>query len=412
MSDATLSRTECLTRLSGHMKAERYSRSIVLSYAWLANRFLTYLERRHVCIETISHADVTTYLSNLRQVRNPHLRVSPPQKRQHQAAILMLLRRIHPNWPPRIAPCTQREIFHAEVIEGYDTMMNEIRGLADGTRKRCRAEVARFLNWLGDRADKDTLRSITISDIDAFIDWRSAVLRRITLAANIATVRGFLVYLENTDRLSSTLSILVELPKIYALEGIPSALRADEVQKVLNAARRDSAPQAKRDLAIVTLLTTYGLRGGEITKLKLEDIDWRNNVLRICHSKTFAHSELPLLPEPSEAVLDYLRHERPKTQRREVFLRIKAPFCRLTVTALHAVLSRYIKAARVKPLGKRGPHAFRHARAVSLLRNKVPLKVIGDVFGHRAPRSAMAYLKLATEDLRAIALDIPTGESR
>jgi len=59
--------------------------------------------------------------------------------------------------------------------------------------------------------------------------------------------------------------------------------------------------------------------------------------------------------------------------------------------------------------GKRGPHAFRHARAVSMLRARVPLKEIGDVLGHRSTDSTMSYLKLATEDLRAIALDVPSG---
>jgi hypothetical protein len=38
----------------------------------------------------------------------------------------------------------------------------------------------------------------------------------------------------------------------------------------------------------------------------------------------------------------------------------------------------------------------------------VPVKEIGDVLGHRAADSTLAYLKLATEDLRAVALEIPT----
>ena len=57
--------------------------------------------------------------------------------------------------------------------------------------------------------------------------------------------------------------------------------------------------------------------------------------------------------------------------------------------------------------GKHGVHVLRHSRAVSLLRGGVPVKVIGDVLGHRCERSTAAYLKLATEDLRAVALDLP-----
>jgi len=66
--------------------------------------------------------------------------------------------------------------------------------------------------------------------------------------------------------------------------------------------------------------------------------------------------------------------------------------------------------AGVIPPGKRGPHIFRHARAVEMLRAAVPQKVIGDLLGHRSTGSTAPYLKLATEDLRAIALNVPGME--
>ncbi len=66
----------------------------------------------------------------------------------------------------------------------------------------------------------------------------------------------------------------------------------------------------------------------------------------------------------------------------------------------------------MRPSGKRGPHIFRHARAVSLLRAAVRQKVIGDILGHRSTEATIPYLKLATEDLRAIALEIPRQEAR
>lgn len=73
------------------------------------------------------------------------------------------------------------------------------------------------------------------------------------------------------------------------------------------------------------------------------------------------------------------------------------------------MVERRVEAAGVLTKGKRGPHAFRHARAVSMLRAAVSVKEIGDLLGHRAADSTMPYLKLATEDLRAVALEIPTG---
>ena len=72
-------------------------------------------------------------------------------------------------------------------------------------------------------------------------------------------------------------------------------------------------------------------------------------------------------------------------------------------------MTRRLAAVGVFPTGKRGAHLLRHSRAVSLLRGGVPLKVIGDILGHRAEGSTAPYLKLATEDLRSVALDLPAG---
>jgi integrase/recombinase XerD len=164
-----------------------------------------------------------------------------------------------------------------------------------------------------------------------------------------------------------------------------------------------------RDYAMLMLLSTYGLRDGEITRLRLEDIDWRAETLHIRHSKTGASSKLPLMAEVGEALLNYLRRGRPKTDAREIFIRMRAPYRRLS--SLYSEVRRRLEAAGVKPPGKCGPHTFRHARAVSLLRASVSRKVIGDLLGHRSEEATLPYLKLATEDLRAIALDIPEVRS-
>lgn len=89
---------------------------------------------------------------------------------------------------------------------------------------------------------------------------------------------------------------------------------------------------------------------------------------------------------------------------------MRAPY--RPMVRIYSEVRRRMEAAGVKPSGKRGPHIFRHARAVSLLRASVPRKVIGDVLGHRSSEATVPYLKLATEDLRAIALEIPGWEVR
>jgi integrase/recombinase XerD len=125
--------------------------------------------------------------------------------------------------------------------------------------------------------------------------------------------------------------------------------------------------------------------------------------------KSFGFATTKLAPEVGEAMLQYLQKSRPKTSLREIFIRCCAPHRPFkNGSGLYSLVRRRIDAAGVITTGKRGPHAFRHARAVSLLRARVPVKEIGDLLGHRSANSTLIYLKLATEDLRSVAMEIPT----
>ena len=165
-----------------------------------------------------------------------------------------------------------------------------------------------------------------------------------------------------------------------------------------------------RDHAILQLLAKYGLRSGEVGRLQFEDIYWRSDALRVNRSKSRTAGTLPLLEPVGEAILRYLRDGRPTTDSKTVFLRSRAPYHAMKAGGLYAVVKRRLENAGIDPIGKRGPHIFRHACAVGMLRASTPRKIIGDVLGHRSPESTLPYLKLATEDLRAIAIDLPGRE--
>jgi site-specific recombinase XerD len=162
---------------------------------------------------------------------------------------------------------------------------------------------------------------------------------------------------------------------------------------------------------MLMMLATYGLRAGEVIRLRLDDIDWREERFRIRRSKTGVESFLPLMAAAGEALLDYLEHGRPQASVREVFLRVRAPYGPfLAAGSLDKVIDCRLKQAGIEVKGRHGSHAFRFARAQSLLRASVPLKSIGDVLGHRRIASTETYLRLATDDLRAISLECPAKE--
>ena len=406
---------ECpeLALLIAHMSEEGYRRTVIVSYKAIAKQFLRYLRRIRVSIDTVQSEHVQRFLRRrLSKYRRRHSR-SPndPQnwRAREVSALRMLLRVLRGQWPPSPISRSAPESMLDEVLRGYDEWMREIRGLCLSTRENRIAEALRFMKsslWIEDRSAWSD--EVSISDIDAYVASRTVSrCTRASLKSATVDLRSFLRYLNISGRIKNDLTSKILVPKCYKLEDLPRELCAEHVDKVLEATRADHSAIGRRDYAILTLLATYGLRAGEVIGLRLEDIDWKNDILRVRRGKSGAYAELPLLPHPGNAILAYLRHGRPKTGARQIFVRTVAPYTGLA--ALTTQIRERLAVVGATSRGRRGPHAFRHARAASLLRGGVTIKEIGDVLGHRSTESTAAYLRLAMDDLRTVALNMPEG---
>ena len=401
---------ELISELRSVLTSQRYSPVVAGNYCAYARGFLDYLARRSIPIAEVTEAQVGYYLHHaITMFRKRHGR--PPGPCWHsipRSGIHALLRLAQGRWPPAPKATCAADTLRFTICDEYEIWLREERGLAEPSIYALMWEGRNFLAWQLDQCGVDSLMEMSVGDIDRYMDMRSPHQTRKSVKDVAERLRSLLRYLHRTRRTAIDLSPHVIAPLLYAYEGVPSILERDQIAAVLETASKDTTPIGLRDQAILQLLATYGLRSGEIRNLKIEDIDWRTESIRILHTKTRACSYLPLMAPVGEAILTYLRSGRPQTDAREVFVRTRAPYGRLRV--LHSAVFRRIRDAGVKPPGKCGPHIFRHARAVEMLRASVPQKVIGDMLGHRSMESTAPYLKLATEDLRAIALDVPGSE--
>jgi site-specific recombinase XerD len=417
MEESTIS-GPCLERLAQHLKAEAYSLSATRKRLTAARQFLLYLERQGVDVAAAGAGHEKAFLRHkLDSYRKRHGREPSDLsgwRWGHTGGIHMVMRLAQGQWPPVTTPASPQDAFRRNLCDAYARWLSDTRGLAITTIPNRRGEAQRFLESLGDRGgDQALLAQITVADLDHYLTNRAPQLRRVTRQRLVVCMRGFLRYIHIEGLTQQDLSGTLISPRRYAFETIPPALRAEHVDAVLKAAEKDRTPKGLRDYAILLLLATYGLRAGEVTALRLDDMDWRKDRLRIRHSKTGCESFLPLLAPVGEAILEYFRNGRPETKSRNVFLRVRAPFQSLRAgSSLYHMVEHRLQKAGIKLERKHGPHAFRHARAVGLLNAGVAMKSIGDVLGHRSPDSTAVYLKLATAELRAVGLDIPVGVSR
>ncbi len=396
-----------------YLEARRYSYGVVGFSVAAVNQFLRHLHRQGKPVEATRPADIASFVEEKRKQYEKRHGGPPPSERKwrygYTGPIHRFLHLIDPEWPRPEPPRNEGERFQRELVEGYGRWLTDEHGLSEGTLKKNSEDAQRFLSWL-ESSGRSTLMDLSVADIDSYLAWRLAPLRRATRCRICNGLRSFLRYLHYEQLTSRDLAPAVTGPHVCRFEEIPRALSESQVRTVLRCTRRDRRPIGLRDYAMLLLLATYGLRAGEVLHLRLEDIDWREERLRIRHSKTGYETFLPLVAPVGEALLAYLQKGRPKTTLRQVFLQAIAPYQDFKAGgSLRTIIQYRLQKAGVKPKGHQGAHAFRFARAHSLLCASVERKIIGDLLGHRDPASTAVYLKLVTEDLRAVSLDLPKG---
>jgi integrase/recombinase XerD len=283
---------------------------------------------------------------------------------------------------------------------GFIEHLRDEKGLKDETIRNYQHHLRRFAAYL-ERIGVD-LAEISPAVLSAFVaeygqqvDWSS-------LRNCCGELRVLLRHLYREGVLAKDLSGVIEPPQTFRLSTIPRSISWDDVQRVLACVDRRT-PIGKRDYAILLLLVTYGLRGYEVAALALDDIDWRNDRLRIPQRKAGHSTAYPLSSVVGEAIIDYLRNGRPETKHRRIFLRSMAPIAPISPAAVSCCAGSSLRRAGVQ-VPRPGSHTLRHTCVQRLVDAEFSLKTIGDYVGHRSPSSTQIYSKVAIEALRRVAM--------
>jgi len=292
----------------------------------------------------------------------------------------------------------------AEELRRYDDHMRKARGLSAGTRRGRVRTVQRLL------LHKFAGRPVVIAELQPD-DIRQFIAEQLELrgtASNAATLasalRAYFRYRTTCgDRVHGLLGV-ISSPAHWSLASLPRALKPAEVDRLLDSFTC-SLPSPRRGYAIVRCALDMGLRSSEVAQLQLADIDWRAGTVTLKRTKSRRQDILPLPAATGRALVDYIRHERPKTTNPAVFVRHLAPRDQpIGVDAVRRVIR---DAYRRIGLTHGRTHALRHTLASRLLDHGSSLKEVADVLRHRSLNTSLIYAKLDNPRLAAVALPWP-----
>jgi site-specific recombinase XerD len=355
-----------------------------------------WLRRRGLAVKDLDERRIETFITDRR--RNGLLR------RGDRTTVRQLLDHLREHHVvQRVTPTCDVSPLSA-ILDRYEKHLRSERGLTTATIINYLPFARKFLS---DRFGEGPflLKVVRPCDISGFIlrHARTMSCRRAQLMTTV--FRSFFRFLFQRGELQVDLAPSIPTVADWRLSTLPRYITAEEVIRVLGSCDRHTAT-GRRDYALLLLLARLGLRAGEIVAMQLEDIDWRSGEILV-RGKGLLYDRMPLPVDVGQALAVYLRHDRPSSKTRRVFVCRKAPQRGFSgPSTVSTIVRRALDRAGLHP-GFKGAHLLRHSLATSMIRSGASMSEIGEILRHRSPSTTEIYAKLDFEGLRSLAQPWP-----
>ncbi len=383
------------------MNEQGYLHSSIRGYAARISQFSLFLRRRGVTTaDQVEEEHAERFIARRRRTHGRHWLDDT------QRALRLLTRYLTDRGV--LKPQVKTPTPHEELFDQYAKYLRDDRGLAASTVRTYSIYLKSFIKVLDQEDLSHAISTLTPQDVQAFFCKCAQGKATRTRGYIRAGLRHFFTFCAREGYGGGHLAEAVPRVYSYRLADIPRQIPEQDACKLLDSIDRSTGLQ-RRDYAMILLLYTYGVRGGQVRALCLNDIQWRQCRIRFPACKGGRQVIMPLTTKVGDALLDYLRNGRQQATCPEVFLTDHAPIRPLRTDDLYARIRSLMKGLGLGH-GVRGPHGFRHAFASRMLGNGHSMKTIADMLGHRDINSTFIYTKVDFQTLADVPLDWPGGE--
>jgi site-specific recombinase XerD len=202
-------------------------------------------------------------------------------------------------------------------------------------------------------------------------------LSKSNLNFHIYGLKKYFAYLEKVENKT----IIAEFLNYKVVQKPIDYLTPEEVKILFKTA------QDIRDKSILSCLYHLGLRASEASNLKIEDLDFRNNIAFISQSKTGYQRQIPINTTAQNILQKYITNR----EKGHLLLGIKG---NLTSAGILGIVKKIARSTTIKKTVY--PHLLRHSIATHLLQNGMELEKVSLFLGHKSIESTQRYTHLNT----------------
>lgn len=396
----------CTDAFARYLDERNYAVRTIEGYVSCVSHFAHWSDGQQATLAELNETLIAHFLSQ--HLPDCHCELQCTHSRQMTRAALrhlLAMARINEPCLPERSPDSAAITVE---IERFDHYLAEVRGLSSSTRLGRRRHVRDFLLDCSSSRLVDPA-TIEPADVIRFMGHYTANWMPASIRAASVSLRSYFAFCAlQTEQASALSAALPRVPQ-WRLAGLPQQLTDAELQQLLAAFDRHT-PTGKRDFAITRCLIDLGLRRSEVARLELGDVDWRSGSVTI-RSKGQRHDVLPLPHATGQAIVHYLQEGRPKTTRKEIFVRHRPPINAAANPDIVRNAVRYAAQRCGLQDRIRGTHILRHTLAGRLVHNGVRFKEIADLLRHRSLDTTTIYAKIDLPALYLVALPWPGSES-
>tara|TARA_R110000744_G_scaffold140107_2_gene251345 strand:+ start:1476 stop:2366 length:891 start_codon:yes stop_codon:yes gene_type:complete len=197
-----------------------------------------------------------------------------------------------------------------------------------------------------------------------------------------------------------TISPLVKHRALKTSKKIEVPFSETEMEAILSEIPFANDFEGERDILIIELLYTTGMRRAELVNLKLSDVDLSGQVLKVL-GKRNKERILPLLPSAMEQINKYLiKRSELKNVLDSSYLLLTKDGLKIYETLVYRTINKYF--SLVSPKVKKSPHILRHTFATHLLNQGADLNSVKELLGHSSLASTQVYTHNSIAELKKV----------
>jgi integrase/recombinase XerD len=294
-----------------------------------------------------------------------------------------------------------------DFLKEYLTLLKVEKNLSENSINSYKTDLFKLFDFLESEKIND-LNDVKYKHITKYFEkQRNEEINSSTVSRYSSSIKGFFVFMLQQGYIEKNPALNLKSTKIA--RSLPSVLSFDEVDKILNTPKTNDK-LGLRDKAILELLYSSGLRVSELLNLKISDLFFGDEVIRVL-GKGSKQRIVPIGSSAINWITEYLKKTRPlleKKAKSENLIFLNSRGSKLSRMAIWKIVNKYCQEAKIEK--EVHPHTFRHSFATHLLEGGADLRAVQEMLGHSDISTTQIYTHIDREYIKQIHKDFhPRG---